>query len=215
MINLNRFVKLICILIFSLALLSCKANFNVDDSEIEETNRELTEEEKFKIRFIGNLDNEKYKFLKDDLKDYEDFEIPEVTDENHVLGKYGWLYHITEVEKIGSQQYSDLAKQINSLSEYQILNEYCTQKFILSIPAKKPALTWDRRRILFAMMINSVLITDGSDAQYLGKPFQLDKSIFTKSDKELKSIADDQKDYFFSHVKTEKQIENTINEFLK
>ena len=99
MINLNRFVKLICILIFSLALLSCKANFNVDDSKIEETTRELTEEEIFKIRFIGNLDNEKYKFLKDDLKDYEDFEIPEVTDENHVLGKYGWLYHITEVEK--------------------------------------------------------------------------------------------------------------------
>ena len=107
----RNIVKLIILyfLIFSLVLVSCKANFNdnniVDDIE-NETTKELTEEEKFKIRFIGNLDNEKYKFLKDDLVDeiIEDENNNSTYDtqkleNNQILGKNGWVYHITEVEK--------------------------------------------------------------------------------------------------------------------
>ena len=111
MSNNKYFVKLIVFsfMIFSLVLVSCKANFNdnkIVEELIEETVRELTEEEKFKIRFIGNLDGEKFKFLKDDLLDDmvdnsegdNDNLGPKNLENDKVAGKNGWIYHITEVE---------------------------------------------------------------------------------------------------------------------
>ena len=103
MINKNKFLKIIfSLLFFSLVLVSCKANFVEEikfDEVVEETTRELTEEEKFKIRFIGDLDNDKYQFLKDDLIDDENAASLEILESTQVAGKCGWTYYITEVER--------------------------------------------------------------------------------------------------------------------
>lgn len=119
-----------------------------------------------------------------------------------------------EVKRIGEEKYARISKD-NGLSEKQIYDAYNMKKFIISFPPGKPSLSWDRRRVLFAMMQNAVLLTSSHEAKYLGEPFRLDKNVFTLSDEELKRLAKRQKDYFFSHVMSKEQSEHNILQWLK
>ena len=123
-------------------------------------------------------------------------------------------YNIKDVTFIGVQGYKSLHKP-EALTEQEIFNELKDSKFILALPIKKASLTWERRRIVYAMLLNAVLIPFGKDAEYLGKPFIVSKDILSKSDEELQEIANEQRDYFYSRLLTEQEIKNNFDNWLK
>ena len=128
--------------------------------------------------------------------------------------KYLNYFNIKDVQFIGVKEYKNLNKP-EALCEAEIFEELKTSKFILSLPIKKPSLTWERKRIIFAMLLGSILIPYGDDAKYLGEPFIIPSDILSKSDEELQNIADAQRDYFYAHLLSEEEIKNNIEMWLK
>lgn len=127
--------------------------------------------------------------------------------------KFLKYFNIKEVNFIGVKQYKNLSKP-EALSEKEIYSELYNSKFILSLPTRHKSLSWERRRIVFAMLLNAVLIPFDDEARYLGKPFILPPDILSKSDEELQDIANAQHDYFYSHVLTKDDVKNNIKKWI-
>ena len=120
------------------------------------------------------------------------------------------------IENIGATfiQARRVATKHMFLSEYDVQKAYAGYRFIVSPTYAANCLAWHRTRFLYSAMNGCIILGSNPEIQNYGEAYQLDSSIFTKSEKEQQAVAEAQAEWFFKRLMPDEQAVENIRRVL-